>query len=117
MKLDHRHSAIFNTARNHTWIFTLDADELPDDKLLARLGRMADTSHGVMVYWLRRKNLVDGVDIFPILKEDWQPRLFKKNALRYGDRMHTHPQPQFIPSRRRVPLKSLLLLVPKSHLQ
>jgi glycosyltransferase involved in cell wall biosynthesis len=74
------------------WIFTLDADELPDGKLLARLGQMADTSHGVMVYWLRRKNLVDGMDIFPILKEDWQPRFFRKGALNYGPRMHTHPE-------------------------
>jgi glycosyltransferase involved in cell wall biosynthesis len=74
------------------WVFTCDTDELPDETLLGLLPRLADKSHGAHIFWLTRKNLVDGVDIFPILKEDWQPRLFKKNALRYGDRMHTHPQ-------------------------
>jgi len=74
------------------WVFTCDTDELPDEKLLAVLPKLADKSHGVRVYWLRRQNLVDGVDIFPILKEDWQPRLFVKGALQYSDQMHTHPQ-------------------------
>lgn len=77
---------------SNDWVFTCDTDEMPDEKLLQVLPRLADKSHGVRVFWLRRKNLVDGVDIFPILKEDWQPRLFVKGALRYGDRMHTHPE-------------------------
>ena len=74
------------------WVFTCDTDEVPDEKLLKALSRLADRSHGVKVFWLKRKNLVDGVDIFPILKEDWQPRLFIKGAIQYGARMHTHPQ-------------------------
>lgn len=76
---------------SNDWIFTLDADERPDAKLLSRLQRMADAAHGVQVYWLQRQNLVDGRDIFPILKEDWQPRFFRKGAVDYGPRMHTYP--------------------------
>ena len=77
---------------SNDWVFTCDSDELPDETLLKLLPRLADKSHGAHIFWLTRKNLVDGVDIFPILKEDWQPRLFIRSALHYGDRMHTHPQ-------------------------
>ena len=77
---------------SNDWVFTCDSDELPDETLLKLLPRLADKSHGAHIFWLMRKNLVDGVDIFPVLKEDWQPRLFTRAALRYGDRMHTHPQ-------------------------
>lgn len=77
---------------SNDWVFTCDTDELPDEKLLKTLPRLADKSHGVRLFWLKRKNLVDGVDIFPILKEDWQPRLFQRGALNYGDAMHTHPK-------------------------
>jgi len=74
------------------WVLTLDVDETFSEKLARIIPRLADDSHGVDVYWLRRENYIDGTDIYPILGDDWQPRLFKKGALRYGDRMHTHPE-------------------------
>lgn len=74
------------------WVLTLDVDEVFSEKLAKILPRLADDSHGVDLYWLRRENYIDGTDIFPILGDDWQPRLFKKGVLRYGDRMHTHPE-------------------------
>lgn len=74
------------------WVLTLDVDETFSDKLAAIIPRLADDSHGVDLFWLRRENYIDETDIYPILGDDWQPRLFKRGSLRYGDRMHTHPE-------------------------
>lgn len=81
----------YNQAKN-TWVWAWDSDEYPDEELLALVPKLADQERKVHTYWIRRKNLVNGKDIYPILQEDWQPRLFVKGSVQYSDRMHTHPQ-------------------------
>lgn len=77
---------------NNDWVWAWDVDESPDDALLQIVPALAKRDRGVHIYWIQRRNFVDGRDIFPILHEDWQPRLFLKGSLHYLDRMHTHPQ-------------------------
>ena len=80
---------LFSLARN-PWVLYLDDDEYTSPELNKKLPDLI--KQNVAVYWMARKNLVDGVDIFKVLKHDMQPRLFQKGALTFPDQIHTYPR-------------------------
>tara|TARA_R100001244_G_scaffold71052_1_gene57486 strand:- start:3545 stop:4177 length:633 start_codon:yes stop_codon:yes gene_type:complete len=82
---------LFALARNE-WVLYLDDDEYISTVLEGKLEALIEEN--VDIYWLKRTNLVDGVDIHPILGNDMQARLFRKGALTYPDAIHTYPKPR-----------------------
>lgn len=85
---------LYAQARN-PWVLYLDDDEYLDHNLIKNLPKLLDQDK-IHIYWLKHKNLVDGVDIKAILGDDWHPRLFRKGSMRYLDQEtnvdHTYPQ-------------------------
>jgi glycosyltransferase involved in cell wall biosynthesis len=81
---------LFALASNE-WILYLDSDEYASKNLKKKLKQLI--KEDVDIYWMKRTNLVDGVDIQPILGNDMQARLFRKGSLNYPDEIHTYPQP------------------------
>lgn len=84
-----------------TWIFQLDADELPTDNLIENIDLILESNNANEVIWLPRLNYFDGVtedDIkmwgwnyndnminFP----DYQSRLYRNSShIRYQRRLH-----------------------------
>lgn len=82
---------LFALARNE-WVLYLDDDEYVSDTLKEKLEALIEEN--VDIYWFKRTNLVDGVDIHSILGNDMQARLFRKGALTYPDSIHTYPKPR-----------------------
>ena len=76
---------------NTPWVLYLDDDEYISPELKENIESLI--KENVDIYWLKRTNLVDGVDIFKILGHDMQPRLFRKGALNFPDQIHTYPSP------------------------
>lgn len=78
-------------------VFVLDDDEMPDVKLLTYLARLKkEETLPFDVYWIKFKNLVDGVDIHSILGDDWHPRLWVRGddrppAIIWPEKAHTYP--------------------------
>ena len=81
----------FSIASNE-WVLYLDDDEYVSTKLKGKLKQLIKEQ--VDAYWFKRTNLVDGVDIHPILGNDMQCRLFKKGAVTFPDEIHTYPKAQ-----------------------
>lgn len=77
---------------NNPWVLYLDTDEYTSPELNKKLPELI--KQNVAIYWMARKNLVDGVDMFKVLKHDMQPRLFQKGALKFPDQIHTYPKPE-----------------------
>lgn len=79
---------------NNPWVLYLDDDEYLSDELIKALPRLLKDN--IDIYWLKTRNLVDGVNIEKILGDDYHPRLFKKGALGYVDQEtnvdHTYPR-------------------------
>jgi len=86
---------LYSQARN-PWILYLDDDEYLDDELIKALPNLLKDN--VDIYWIKERNLVDGVDIKEILGDDFHPRLFKKGYVIYQDQQtnvdHTYPKPR-----------------------
>ena len=80
---------LFNLASNE-WILYLDDDEYVSSELEGKLEKLI--KEHIDVYWMKRTNLVNGVDIQSILGNDMQARLFRKGALSYPDTIHTYPK-------------------------
>ena len=80
---------LFSLASNE-WILYLDSDEYASDELIKKLPELI--KEHIDVYWMKRTNLVNGVDIHSILGNDMQARLFRKGALSYPDTIHTYPK-------------------------
>ena len=81
---------LFSLAKG-PWILYLDDDEYLSPKAIKALPELIKDN--VDVYWIKEKNLVNGVDIEEILGDDPHPRLFKKGAVRFPDQIHTYPEP------------------------
>ena len=83
---------LFSIAR-FPWVLYLDDDEYLPSETVQVLPELLNAN--VDIYWLKTKNIVDGVDIKSILGDDPHPRLFKLGALRYNDQEtnldHTFP--------------------------
>ena len=75
---------------NNPWVLYLDDDEHTSKELNKKLPDLL--KQNVAVYWTPRTNLVDGVDIFKILKHDMQPRLFQKGSLNFPSKIHSYPR-------------------------
>lgn len=73
------------------WVLYLDSDEKLSKKTLESLESYITS--GADIVWFRRTNLVDGVDIQSITKEDLQSRLFRKGSIQFPDKNHTHANP------------------------
>jgi len=80
---------VFKMAKN-PWVLYLDDDEYLDEKCVKALPRLLEDD--IDIYWLKERNLVDGVDIKEILGDDPHPRLFKKGSIRFPDVIHTYPE-------------------------
>ena len=80
----------FSLAKN-PWVLYLDDDEYLDVKDFKELENIL--ASGVDVVWFNRTNLVDGRDVFEILGDDVQCRLFKQGAVIWPDEIHSYPKP------------------------
>ncbi len=69
------------------YILSLDDDEELSDEAIEALPELVRSE--VDVIWFVRENLVDGVDIYPILGEDIQCRMWKPGSTRWKDKIHT----------------------------
>lgn len=72
------------------WVLVLDDDEEVSPELLSALPELLAT--GADVFWFKFKNLVEGVDIHPILGDDPHLRLFRRGAVRWPEQMHGWPE-------------------------
>jgi len=85
---------LYQYAKN-PWILYLDDDEYLDEKCIEALPRLIEDD--IDIYWLKERNLVNGLDIKEILGDDPHPRLYKKGSVRYLDQEkqvdHTYPEP------------------------
>lgn len=81
---------LFDLASNE-WVLYLDDDEHVSPSLGRKLKTLIKET--VDIFWFRRTNLVDGVDIHDILGKDMQCRLFRKGAVTFPDKIHTYPKP------------------------
>lgn len=87
---------IYNIATGDI-VLALDDDEFPDKKCIQFINRVKRGDRRHDVYWFRFKNLVDGVDIHPVLGDDWHPRLWVRSDDRppvivWPHQAHTFPQ-------------------------
>ena len=80
---------LFSCAKE-PYILNLDDDEFLSDAAIENLPSVLKSDGDI--FWFHRKNLVDGVDISPIMGNDPQPRLWKQGALRWGDKIHVYPE-------------------------
>ena len=85
------------------YIINIDADELPDNKLLKYLKRIIKANKGVELISVPRVNIVEGLTQRHIYKWGWfvnnegwinwpdyQPRIFKNDPenIQYGNKLH-----------------------------
>lgn len=104
-KLDNNYSAqknYLNFKCKRDYIFQLDADELPTDKLLSTLPKLIANNHTTELFWIPRQNNYIGVTAEHIKKWNWkvdklkrinypdyQGRLFKnKPTIRWTRQLH-----------------------------
>lgn len=80
----------FNLAETE-WVLSLDDDELLSDRLVNNLKNFL-IEQNVDVVCFRRLNIVDNVDISPIMGDDYQCRLFKKGTVMFPDAINTYPE-------------------------
>ena len=85
---------LYAQARN-PWVLYLDDDEYLDHNTIKRLPVLL-AQDKIHIYWLKHKNLVNGIDIKELSGDDWHPRLFRKGSMRYLDQQtsvdHTYPE-------------------------
>jgi glycosyltransferase involved in cell wall biosynthesis len=77
-------------------VLALDADEMPDSKMINWIKDVKAKGLDYDVVWFRFKNLVDGVDIKSLLGDDWHPRLWKRSdqkmpVIVWPQKAHTFP--------------------------
>lgn len=86
---------LFSLSKNK-WVLYLDDDEYLDDELIKNLDTLIEQDK-IHIYWLKERNLVNGVDIKDLLGDDPHPRLFQRGAMKYLDQQtnvdHTFPKP------------------------
>lgn len=75
---------------NQPYVLMLDDDERLSDELRDKMEQLIKSSGDV--FWLRRQNFVDGVDIEEIMGEDYQCRFWKAGAVRWSDEIHKFPE-------------------------
>ena len=73
------------------YILNLDDDEELSEEGKKVLEKLVQSRGDV--FFFKRKNFVDGVDLEELMGDDIQPRLWKKGALRWGERLHEYPEP------------------------
>ncbi|HID72080.1 MAG TPA: hypothetical protein EYP29_04980 [Thermoplasmata archaeon] len=81
---------LVNSLATQPWILFLDIDEEISPELAKILPRLLNLPYHV--YWIPFLNLVEGRDIRSILGEDYHPRLFRKNSIRWPSQLHTFPE-------------------------
>ncbi len=93
----------FNTLQKMAgpmWCWHLGADEFISPKAMDGIMREANRlgKENVTTFWIRRKNLINGVDMNMLHRNpadpqayDWQCRLTKGWSCRYGNTMHVYP--------------------------
>ena len=84
-----------NQAARNDWVLQLDADEVVTEALAKQIRSLIASGSQVNAYYLPRKNLIFGQWIqhsgwWP----DYQPRLFRKNCLKWIGGVHSKPQIQ-----------------------
>ncbi len=79
----------FNLAKQ-PYVLYLDDDECLTDEAKDALPELIKT--GADVFWFKRQNFVDGIDIQEICGDDLQCRFFKKGAVRFPDQIHRYPE-------------------------
>jgi len=72
------------------WVLMLDDDERLSVKLKSILKTLINSTN-TDVYFIPFKNIVDSKDIYDILGDDYHPRLYRKGAVIWQDRLHAHP--------------------------
>ena len=74
---------------HNPWVLSLDADEY-----LVQKNSLLETikKYPVDIIWFRFRNIVDDYDIEEVLPNDWHPRLFKPNLIKWPPQLHTFPQ-------------------------
>lgn|SRR5574341_110613 len=75
------------------WILALDADERPSQELLEKI-KYLTSANNVDCYWFKFDNKVDGIDVSPVLGQEYHPRLWRKGVVIWPERAHTWPQIQ-----------------------
>lgn len=72
------------------YVLYLDTDESLSEEAEKLLPEVVKADFDCV--WFNRQNFVDGVDIYPILKDDPQLRLFKRGSVRYPEKDHHYPE-------------------------
>lgn len=72
------------------YVLMLDDDERLSDELRAKLDQLIKSDGDI--FWFKRQNFVDGVDIQEIMGDDLQCRFWKSGAVRWSDVMHKFPE-------------------------
>ncbi len=75
---------------NQPYVLLLDDDEEVSDDLEKLLPELLKGPGDI--FWLRRVNYIDGVDIEEVLINDYQCRLWKKGSVRWSGVMHQFPE-------------------------
>ncbi len=73
------------------WVLALDADEILPQKTGYKL-RQLESQNRYDIFWFNFKNLINKVDIRPILGSDPHPRFFRPNSINWPAEAHTFPQ-------------------------
>ena len=73
------------------WILALDADEILPQKTGFKL-RQFESQNRYDIIWFNFKNLINKVDVKPILGTDPHPRFFRPNSINWPAEAHTFPQ-------------------------
>lgn len=81
---------LFSLAKQ-PYILNLDDDEELSPEAVEVLERLIKSRGDI--FFFRRQNLVDGIDIQEIMGDDPQPRLWKNGAMRWPDSLHVYPEP------------------------
>lgn len=71
------------------WVLALDDDEMLQEESKAQLASILKS--GGDVVWIKRKNFINGVDMFKLIGHDPKCKLFKKGALEFEDNPRTYP--------------------------
>lgn len=77
---------------SHEWVMILDADEVLPADLQKKVGELLQSRADVACYFIPRKNIIFGKWVektgwWP----DFQPRLFKRDAIHWKDGVHSQP--------------------------
>lgn len=80
----HQNWGVQNIKFKHPWVLYVDADERPDDVMIAEVQQLADPSSPVSAYRCRRKDMFLGTWLrHAQLYPTWFVRLFRPEKIRY----------------------------------